>query len=101
MQKQIFTVRIHTKRSMAMIRIYLSRKLGELRWTQADLARATGIRPSTINDLYHEMADRVNLEHLDLICEALDCELTDLIGREPNKDPRIRSRSGRVYTKPK
>ena len=84
-----------------MIRIYLSRKLGELRWTQADLARATGIRPSTINDLYHEMADRVNLEHLDLICEALDCELTDLIGREPKKDPRIRSRSGRVYTKPK
>ena len=84
-----------------MIRIYLSRKLGELRWTQADLARATGIRPSTINDLYHEMADRVNLEHLDLICEALDCELTDLIGREPNKNPRIRSRSGRVYTKPK
>ena len=84
-----------------MIRIYLSRKLGELRWTQADLARATGIRPSTINDLYHEMADRVNLEHLDLICEALGCELTDLIGREPNKDPRIRSRSGRVYTKPK
>lgn len=84
-----------------MIRIYLSRKLGELRWTQADLARATGIRPSTINDLYHELAYRVSLEHLDLICEALDCELTDLIGREPNKDPRIRSRSGRVYTKPK
>ena len=84
-----------------MIRIYLSRKLGELRWTQADLARATGIRPSTINDLYHEMADRVNLEHLDLICEALDCDLTDLIGREPNKDPRIRSRSGKILTKPK
>lgn len=84
-----------------MIRIYLSRKLGELRWTQADLARATGIRPSTINDLYHEMADRVNLEHLDLICEALDCELTDLISREPNKDRRIRSRTGRVYIKTK
>ena len=84
-----------------MIRIYLSRKLGELRWTQADLARKTGIRPSTINDLYHEMADRVNLEHLDLICEALDCDLSDLIGREPNKDPRIRSRSDRVYPKKK
>ena len=62
-----------------MIKILLSRKLGELRWTQADLARATGIRPSTINDLYHEMADRVNLEHLDLICEALDCEVGDLL----------------------
>ena len=57
-----------------MIRILLSTRLGERRWSQADLARATGIRPSTINDLYHEIAERVNLEHLDLICEALGCE---------------------------
>lgn len=49
-----------------MIRILLSSKLGELRWTQADLARATGIRPNTINELYHELVNRVNLEHLDL-----------------------------------
>ena len=58
-----------------MIRILLSRKLGELRWTQADLARKTGIRPNTINDLYHEMTDRVSLEQIDLICEALNCDL--------------------------
>lgn len=77
-----------------MIRILLSRKLGELRWTQADLARATGIRPSTINDLYHEMAERINLEHLDLICEALDCDLEELIVRVPNPEPRTRSRRG-------
>ncbi len=77
-----------------MIRILLSRKLGELRWTQADLARATGIRPSTINDLYHEIAERVNLEHLDLICEALDCELSDLIVRVPNSDVRTKTRIG-------
>lgn len=77
-----------------MIRILLSRKLGELRWTQADLARATGIRPSTINDLYHEIAERVNLEHLDLICEALDCELSDLIVRVPNSDVRTKTRTG-------
>ena len=60
-----------------MIKILLSRKLGELRWTQADLARKTGIRPSTISEIYHEMVERINLEHLDLICEALDCELED------------------------
>ena len=47
-----------------MIRILLSTRLGELRWTQADLARKTGIRPTTINELYHEFAERVNLEHL-------------------------------------
>lgn len=66
-----------------MIRILLSTRLGELRWTQADLARKTGIRPSTINEIYHELCDRINLEHLDLICEALGCDITDLIVRVP------------------
>lgn len=42
-----------------MIKILLSRKLGELRWTQADLARKTGIRPTTINEMYHELCERV------------------------------------------
>lgn len=32
-----------------MIRILLSSRLGEKKWTQADLARKTGIRPTTIN----------------------------------------------------
>ncbi len=77
-----------------MIRILLSTRLGERRWTQADLARITGIRPSTINDYYHEIVERVNLEHLDLICEALNCELSDLIVRIPNTDIRINNRIG-------
>ena len=72
-----------------MIRILLSRKLGEIRWTQAELARVTGIRPTTINELYHELAKRVNLEHLDLICEALGCELDEIIIRLPNTISKI------------
>ena len=32
---------------------------------------------------------RVSLEHLDLICEALDCELDELIIRVPNKESSI------------
>ncbi len=72
-----------------MIRILLSRKLGEVRWTQADLARVTRIRPSTINEMYHELCERVNLEHLDLICEALDCDLNEILVRIPNKAPKI------------
>ena len=76
-----------------MIRILLSIKLGERRWTQADLARATGIRPSTINELYHELAERVKLEHLDLICEALDCEISDIITRD-HKRPQVKTRTG-------
>lgn len=77
-----------------MIRILLSTRLGERRWTQADLARMTGIRPTTINDLYHEIAERVTLEHLDLICEALNCDLSDLLVMEPNREIRIKSRLG-------
>lgn len=68
-----------------MIRIRLSALLGERRWTQADLARKTGIRANTINELYHELATRVSFEHLDKICEVLGCELTDLIVYSPSK----------------
>ncbi len=78
-----------------MIKILLSRKLGEVRWTQADLARATGIRPTTINEIYHEMCERIKLEHLDLICEALNCSLDEIIIRTPNDEPRTMSRTGR------
>lgn len=68
--------------------------------TQADLARQTNIRPSTINEIYHEMTDRINLEHLDLICEALGCELSELIVRVPNKLPKIAAtRSGHPISK--
>ena len=80
-----------------MIRILLSTKLGELRWSQADLARATGIRPSTINEYYHELAERVNLEHLDLICEALGCELSNIIVRQPSLLRKTKFRTGHEH----
>lgn len=82
-----------------MIRILLSTRLGERRLTQADLSRMTGIRPNTISELYNELATRVSLDHLDLICEALGCELADLIVRTPNKEQRVKIRTGASITK--
>lgn len=41
-----------------MIRIMLSTRLGERRMTQSELARATGIRSQTINEMYHDFSDR-------------------------------------------
>lgn len=73
-----------------MIKIHLSRLLGEKRLTQADLARKTGIRPSTICDYYHEIAERINLDHLDLICEALDCDISDILEYIPNRRKRVK-----------
>ena len=74
-----------------MIRILLSTRLGERRWTQADLARKTGIRPNTISELYHELVDRVNLGQIDKICEVLDCELDELIIRVNDKSENQKS----------
>ncbi|MDE5564533.1 MAG: helix-turn-helix transcriptional regulator, partial [Oscillospiraceae bacterium] len=42
-----------------------------------------------ISELYHELVERVNLEHLDLICEALGCELDELIVRVPDENPKV------------
>ncbi len=68
-----------------MIVITLSRKLGELRVTQSELSKKTGIRMGTINKLYHGVAERIDIEHLDKICEALDCSLSDILEHRPNK----------------
>ena len=71
-----------------MIKNHLSRLLGERRWSQARLARETGIRASTICAYYNEFADRFSLEHLDRICEALGCEVGELLEYVPSPQRR-------------
>lgn len=77
-----------------MIRILLSARLGERRLKQSELSCMTGIRPNTISDLYNEMATRISFDDLDLICEALDCDITDLLQRVPNEERRVKTRAG-------
>ncbi len=64
------------------VRLLLSARLGERRISQAKLARMTGIRPSTIGSYYNELVDSISLDHLELICEALKCDVSDLIQRQ-------------------
>ena len=78
-----------------MIKIHLSRLLGERRISQAELARQTGIRPSTISDIYNEISERLNIEHLDKICEYLDCDITELLEYTPN----VRKKTGEFLIK--
>lgn len=73
----------------------LAQKMTEAKLNVADLSRATGIRPGTINEYYHEFAERVNLEHIDLICEALNCDLSDILERIPNAEPAVHRKIGR------
>lgn len=71
-----------------MIHNHLSRILGERRWTQLRLSQETGIRPTTISNLYNEVAERISFDQLDRICEALDCTLDDLLEYTPNEQRR-------------
>ena len=68
-----------------MVKIHLSKLLGEKRWTQADLARKTGIRPNTISEIYNELIERINIDHIDKICNVLECDVCDLMEHIPDK----------------
>lgn len=74
-----------------MIKNVLSRKLGELRLNQAWLSRKTGIRKATIWELYNDMARSISFEHLDAICKALDCNVSDLFEYIPDDDETTKS----------
>ncbi len=78
-----------------MIRVLLSTRLGERRWMQADLARATGIRKNNISEMYNEISRKISMDELDRICEALKCEVSDILRYEPNEVPKVtRNRAG-------
>jgi len=67
-----------------MVRILLSTKLGEIRMKQSELSRLTGIRPNTINLLYHELARAIKFTDLEKICKALKCDVGDLVVLDPS-----------------
>jgi len=73
-----------------MIRILLSVRLGEKRWSQRRLARETCIDKNVINDLYNEMVDRVSLSQIDTICQVLGCKLSDLLQRVEDQESQNR-----------
>lgn len=84
-----------------MVRIVLSRKLGELRINRKQLSKMTGIRENTIGHYYNEYSTSINLEHLDLICEALGCDIDEILVRIPNKIPKvIHDKFGNLIEKP-
>ena len=69
-----------------MIRIHLSRLLGERKMKVADLSRQTNIDAHTLADLYHERAKAIYFDTLEKICEALNCTVGELIEYQPDTD---------------
>lgn len=62
-----------------MIKLKLSDLLGKHKMTQKALAEKTGIRPGTVSKMYYEEIKRIDIMHLDSICDLFDCPLSELI----------------------
>lgn len=52
---------------------------------QCDLARKTGIRPATINEYYNDCWKSIKKKHIELICEVLECDISDIFKIEKTR----------------
>lgn len=57
------------------VKVMLARR----KMTQKQLAEITGIRPPTISKICLGTIDRLPIDVLDRICDALDCQPADLM----------------------
>lgn len=62
-----------------MIYIKLRSLLERKNMTQSELARLTGIRPSTVSDLCNNNSDFIKIDFLNRILKALKCDLHDVL----------------------
>lgn len=62
-----------------MIKIHLSRIMGEKRIKVAELSRMTGLNRIGLQKLYNEETSSISFDTLEKICLALDCDVADLI----------------------
>lgn len=69
-----------------MIKIKLSDLLGKNKMNQKTLSTITGIRPATISKMYYEEVKRIDIKHLDNICKAFNCEISELLEFIPDNN---------------
>lgn len=61
-----------------MINMKVAELMGRHRLTKKALSELTGIRPNTVSALWHGTIKRLDIEHLDKLCTALNCQPGDL-----------------------
>jgi len=67
-----------------MIKVHLSRIMGEKRLKVSDVARMTGLHRNAISRLYKEESGGIQWDTLERLCKALDCTVADLIEYIPD-----------------
>ena len=61
-----------------MIKCHLSKLAGERKLKISDLSRETGINRGTLTRLYHETAERVDLDVIAKLCDFFVCMVCEL-----------------------
>lgn len=69
-----------------MIRIHLSRLMGEHKEKLSDLMRSTGLARNTCSGLYHETTSRLDIETLNAICKHYRCDIANLLEYLPDPE---------------
>lgn len=69
-----------------MINIKVAELMGKHKLTKKALADITGIRPNTISALWHGTIKRLEIEQIDKLCTALNCQPGDLLEYIPVKE---------------
>ena len=67
-----------------MVKCHLSRLMGERKLKISDLARDTGINRGTATRLYHETAERVDIEVVNSLCLYFNCSVGELFEYIPD-----------------
>ncbi|MEW8987554.1 MAG: helix-turn-helix transcriptional regulator [Bacillus sp. (in: firmicutes)] len=70
-----------------MIKIHLSRIMGEQMLKLSDVASMTGLHRNGITKLYNEETDGIKFETLEKLCTALNCDISDLLEIKNEEKP--------------
>ena len=69
-----------------MIKIKLSDLLGKHKMNQKTISKLTNIRPATISKMYYEEIKRIDIKHIDSLCKAFNCEISELFEYIPTPE---------------
>ncbi|WP_273130049.1 helix-turn-helix domain-containing protein [Bacillus weihaiensis] len=70
-----------------MIKVHLSRIMGEKKLKISDVAELTGLHRNGITRLYKEETDGIKFDTLEVLCTALDCRIEELLEIIPGEKP--------------
>lgn len=68
------------------MRCQLSTLMGKERYSIQDVHIKTGLSRSTVTQLYHDKATRIDFETIEKLCSLFNCNISDLLKLEGVKN---------------